>query len=289
MSVLLFYEGTTMRQRCLGIALCLLVFALPSFAKAPPKPKAPPAGASLDADKLAPGVFAGTVMNPPGADRMFTINVSYQKLQLKPGQNLNRTNQQLQRQYNHIMQLQNQLNHPSRRHNPSGTMQQLQNAMVQFQVQAARAQANMFQVVNATQKVDFQAEEAVKVRVNYLPEQFDDKGNIKKYSKEELAELKGKDKNLPGYESSIDNLTNGQIVQVTLGVHKKPKPATVLNTSTADKDKDKDKDKDAEKDTSKDKDKDTTTQHKLQVRMIVILKDGASPSNSTKPGKSKNK
>ena len=183
-----------------------------------------PATSSLDADKLAPGVFTGTVMSVPDSDRILSLNITYQKLQLKSGQNLNRSNQQLQRKYNHIMQLQNRLMHPSYRHNPFGTMQQLQNALVQFQVQSARAQANMFHVVNAAQKVDFQAEENVKVRIKALPEQFDDKGNIKTYTKEELAELKGKDKNLPGYESSLDKLQNGQIVQVTLGVHKKPKP-----------------------------------------------------------------
>ncbi len=132
----------------------------------------------------------------------------------------------------------------------------------------------MFHVVNAAQKVDFQAEENVKVRIKALPEQFDDKGNIKTYTKEELAELKGKDKNLPGYESSLDKLQNGQIVQVTLGVHKKPKPVAPPAASPAvEKDKDKDKDADKETDASKDKDKDATSQHKLQVRMIVILKD----------------
>jgi hypothetical protein len=73
--------------------------------------------------------------------------------------------------------------------------------------------------------VEFQAKDDVKVRTMNLPEQFDEKGNIKKYTKQELAELKGKDKNLPGYESSIEKLEVGQVAKVTLVLVSK-KPAT---------------------------------------------------------------
>ena len=286
-------------RSCFGIGfLSLIVGSIASIDAAPPKK---PPQATMDADKLSPGVFGGTVVSIPDPDRMFTVNVSYQKLQLKPGQNLNRANQGLQRQYNHIVQLQNQMMRPPRRgHNPMQIMQQLQNAMNQFQIQQAQAQANMFQVVNATQKVDFQVAENVKVRVKDLPEQFDDKGNIKKYTKDELAELKGKDKNLPGYESSIDALKPGQMVQVKLVVHKKPRPATSSSSSSASKDKDADKeiatDKDKPKEPAKDKPKEpakdkeeASVEHKLQVVTIVIVKDSDSTQASTNPAKNKKK
>ncbi len=260
-----------MRMRCLVMVAGLLALGCASVLAAPPK--GPPA---LDADKLAPGVFTGTIVSTPNTDRLFTLNVTYQKLQLRPGQNLGRTNANLQRQYNHIIQLQNQLMNPGRHRNPVALMQQLQNAMVNFEVQMARAEANLFQVVSATQKVEFQAEENVKVRIKDLPEDFDDKGNIKKYTREELAELKGKDKNLPGYESSIDALKVGQVVQVTLGAHKKPRQGA---PSSASKNKDADSDKDSEKE--------VTNQHKMQVKMIVILKDGPSSGNATRPSANK--
>jgi hypothetical protein len=262
-----------MGKRFLGIGLFLVGVGLVAAVDAAPKP--PPNQPAIDADKLAPGVFTGTVVSTPDSDRMLTLNVTYQKVQLRPGQNPGRANQNLQRQYNHIVQLQNQLARPGRHHNPVATMHQLQNAVAQLQIQAARTQANMYQTVTTTQKVDFQVEENVKVRTAELPQAFDDKGEIKKYTKEELKELKGADKNLPGYESSIDNLKVGQTVQVTLAVHKKPasKPAAAI----ADKDKEKDKDSDADKD----KDRDTATQHKMQVRMIVILKESDAPANST--------
>jgi hypothetical protein len=257
-----------MRMRCSVMVAGILALGWASALAAPPK--GPPA---LDADKLAPGVFSGTIVTTPDTDRLFTLNVTYQKLQLRPGQNLGRTNANLQRQYNHIVQLQNQMMNPGRR-NPVALMQQLQNAMVNFEVQQARAEANLFQVVTATQKVEFQAEENVKVRIKDLPQDFDDKGNIKKYTREELAELKGKDKNLPGYESSIDALKVGQVVQVTLGAHKKPRPSSSSSTSVS-------KNKDADSDKDKDSEKESTNQHKMQVKMIVILKDGPSSGSTT--------
>ena len=256
-----------MRMCCLAMVGGVLALGWASALAAPPKGPPP-----LDADKLAPGVFTGTIVSTPDTDRLFTLNVTYQKLQLRPGQNLGRTNANLQRQYNHIVQLQNQLMNPGRHRNPIALMQQLQNAMVNFQVQEARAEANLFQVVAATQKVEFQAEENLKVRIKDLPEDFDDKGNIKKYTREELAELKGKDKNLPGYESSIDALKVGQSVQVTLGAHKKPRPGSSSSASAS-------KNKNAESD--KDSEKESTNQHKMQVKMIVILKDGGAPGNTT--------
>jgi hypothetical protein len=293
-------------RSCFGIGFLLSILGVVAATNAAP-PKAPPAQASLDADKLAPGAFAGTVVSIPNSERVITVEVVYQKIQLKPGQNLGRANQNLQREYNHIMQLQAQMMRPPSRgsrghpgHNPMQTMQQLQNAMVQFQNNVARTQANMFQVINAKQKVDFQMEENVKVRMLQLPEQFDDKGNIKQYTREEKDELKGKDKKLPGYESSIDSLKPGQIVQVVLAVHKKPRP-TPPSSSTADKTKDSEKDKvkeiatdkpkDNVKDTPKEveKDKDMTVQHRLQVRTIVIVKDSDSSASPSNPSKKKRK
>jgi len=262
----------------IGMIMCVVSLAAATNAARPDSP----AQSTLDADKLPPGWFTGTVVSVPNTDRMCTLNVAYQKLQLKPGQNLARANQGLQLQYNRILRLQNQLMRPpSRGQNPMQTMQQLQNAMMQFQIQLARTEANMFQVVNAAQKVDFQVEENVKVRIKTLPEPFDEKGNIKKYSGEELAALKGKDKYLPGYESSIENLKPGQIVQVKLSQHKKPR-----QTSTSGKDDAKETKK--EKHAAGEKRKDASTEHKNQVGLIVILKDNDAEPSATTPVKSRN-
>ncbi len=267
-----------MYQRYWGFALYLLFLGWAATNAA--DTKVPPTPPVLDSDKLAPGTFAGTITSVPNAERVFTVNVAYQKIQLKPGQNLGRTNANLQREYNRIVQLQNQLMHPSRRRNPFGTMQQLERAIVQFQVQLARAEANLFQVIPATQKVEFQAEENVKVRNKHLPEEYDEKGNIKHYTAAELVKLKGKDHDLPGYESSVENLKVGQLVQVTLRVHRKtaethPSSSSASSSSSA---------------ADKERSEESIPQHRLQVRMIMILKeDGATLVTPPPPSKSKNK
>jgi hypothetical protein len=276
-------------RSCFGIGFLLIVMASIATTDAAP-PKTQPK-ASMDADQLKPGVFAGTVVSIPNPDRMFTVNVTYQKIQLKPGQNPNQANQNLRNEYNRIVQLQAQaMRPPGRGHNPMHAMQQLQGAVVKFQNDMARTQANMFQVVNATQRVDFQVAENVKVRMNDLPENFDEKGNIKRYTKEETAQFKGKDKNLPGYESSLDALKPGQIVKLALVVHKKPKSSSTSSSSpgkeiTTEKAKAKETAKEAPKETPGE----ASVEHKLQVVTILILKDSDAPPAATNPGKNKKK
>jgi hypothetical protein len=151
----------------------------------------------------------------------------------------------------------------------------------------------MYQVVKVTRAFDFQAAENVKVRIKDLPERFDDKGKVKKYTAAERSQLKGKDKNLIGYESSPGALQPGQVVLVALRAYRKPAPArkaavpeVAAQNKNAAQVKDADKDKDAEKD--EDKETDAAIQHKMQVRMILILQDAnSSPNSATVPKKNK--
>ncbi len=298
----------------------LICGGLASVEAAAPNPKAKPKTAqtlpSVDGDKLPPGQFAGTVVNLPGSDRMFTLKITYPEVRLKPGAKMPNLNNMHARGMHQTLQQMHQAQqtrggrgyHRGGHYSALSNMMHMQQMYVQGQQRMAQAMAraqqkelqllqqeiraiqNMYQVVPATRNFDFQAEETVKVRIKDLPEQFDDKGNIKSYTAQEKSELKGKDKTLVGYESSIDNLKVGQIVLVSLRVHKDPKPANKLIASVAsNKDQDADKDKDAEKD--KDKDADASVQHKMQVRLILIVKDSDAPQYSTTaaPKKKKNK
>jgi hypothetical protein len=110
--------------------------------------------------------------------------------------------------------------------------------------------------------VEFQGSETVKVRTMVLPEQFDDKGKPKKYTREELATLKGKDTHLPGYESSLEKLETGQKLRVRFS----PKKAPSTKPKEADPDKDAVPEKDAKDPTEK----------KTQVKVIVILEEAPS-------------
>jgi len=156
-----------------------------------------------------------------------------------------------------------------------------QNALAQYIVQAS-AQANAaivtairragtgipsgYKLVKAVIPIEFQATETVKVRTLVLPDQFDEKGNPMKYTKAQLAELKGKDNTLPGYESSIDKLQAGQKLRVTLAAAAKPKKAA-----------DKDVDKDAALDPEGEK--------KKQVKLVVILAESTGDTAAAKVGK----
>lgn len=56
---------------------------------------------------------------------------------------------------------------------------------------------------------------------------FDEKGNIKTYSAQELKEKKGPG-NLPGYTAERDELRTGQVIEAFLGPGKNGKPQVVM-------------------------------------------------------------
>jgi hypothetical protein len=264
-----------MRLRSLGL---ILLAVLVGTLVATDVPAAPKPATTVDAAQLPAGQIAGQVVSLPDSDRMMTVAVTYPQVVPNPKF---KGAPNVQRQYNHVLQLQAQLNNPKNR-NRAHTMQQMQQALVQLQTQLVQAQMNAVKVTNVTANVDFQVAEDVKVRTAQPPVAFDDKGNIKKYTREELKELKGKDPSLPGYESSPDALKVGQVVQVTLAAHHTPKTAASEKAKDADKEKEKDADKPKEvaKDAPKVADKDKDHEKKMQVRLIVILDDGSSSDTS---------
>jgi hypothetical protein len=75
--------------------------------------------------------------------------------------------------------------------------------------------------------------EGVKIRTLKLPPKFDAQGKPQQYTKEELADLKGSDRKLPGYKAEFESLKAGEIVRVELARRKGGKEA-----ATADADKD---------------------------------------------------
>jgi hypothetical protein len=89
-----------------------------------------------------------------------------------------------------------------------------------------------------TAHVDFELETDgdTIIRTEVLAEQYDDKGKPKKFTKEELKELKG-DPKLPGYKAEYGDVKQGEIVKV---VFAKPKEADKKDDTDKKKD-DKDK------------------------------------------------
>lgn len=283
------------------LALC---WVCPSDA-APPNPKAAqPAAAG---DQLPPGQFAGVLVSAPNAERMFTLKITYPEIRLKQGArlpaggNIRPQVQNMAREVQQMHRLQQQMARNMHQHHAIHNMMQMQQAYMQMQMNQQRLAAqetqlmarieqqevraelqllrrqiqairNMYQVVQVSRNFDFQAAESVKVRLKDPPERFDDKGKAKKYSRQELSDLKGKDKNLPGYESTVDSLKPGQTVLVVLRAYKKPATTAVKKTA---------------KNPDKIEDRETTIQHKMQVRTIVILRDGPTPQKTQLQAKKK--
>jgi hypothetical protein len=109
----------------------------------------------------------------------------------------------------------------------------------------------------------------VQVRTMQLPVQFDDKGKPKKYTSDELKELRGPNRNLPGYKSDYDSLKTGQIITVAF---RRPQHTGSAPSKEGDKDKEKEKEKE------KKAEADATP----RVSLIVILSDGDSAAAARK-------
>jgi hypothetical protein len=266
-------EDQIMLRRVLGLASVVAAAGVLLIVTA----SAGAAGGTVDASLLPAGEFEGVLRSVPGTDRMFTLTVSVPQVTVNPNV---RANYNLQSHINNVLSIQRRM--LSSKH-PGNYVGQLQGAVIRLQQQAAIAQANAVRVHTVTQHIEFQAAEDVKVRTLKAPEVFDDKGKIRKHTPEELKQLKGKNPNLIGYESSLEAMAKGQVVRVTLASH---------HSSSGDKgkpDAEKDKDPAAEKDKNPDKKKPAgegdLSEKKMQVRMIVIASEGGSAGRSDSPGK----
>lgn len=90
------------------------------------------------------------------------------------------------------------------------------NRIRQYQLDLARRQNDVF----VMQEIELQAAEDIRVRTNFPPVVYDDKGFLKKWTVAELRKLRGNSK-LPGYPTEFDSLRPGQVVSVYLA---KPDP-----------------------------------------------------------------
>jgi len=99
---------------------------------------------------------------------------------------------------------------------PNQRIQAIRNAQQKY----LQAQQKLYTTEN--KEIELQTIDEVKVRTANPPERFDEKGQVKRYTAQELRELKGTDRH-PGYPAEFGDLHEGQIVTVTL-VRKKDAP-----------------------------------------------------------------
>jgi hypothetical protein len=70
--------------------------------------------------------------------------------------------------------------------------------------------------VNDWKELEIPLKETTKFRFKEPVEAFDDKGNIKVYTQQDLKKLKGSNPNLPGYEAKPENIIPGHLVTISL-------------------------------------------------------------------------
>ena len=194
--------------------LAVLVFAAPLHAADEPKKEEPK---KEDAVKLVRiGQLVGTVQAFGGSSQNLTVRVPVRYLEPNPQAQatLARQQQEWVRRQQQIMTIRN----------PWQRQQQLAQLIQEAQQQALQAERDMFRVKETHQDVELEPADDVKVRVPQPLEAFDDKGNVKVYTPQELKELRGKDK-LPGYPADLSNVQTGQTVYVVVARKKLPKDA----------------------------------------------------------------
>jgi hypothetical protein len=162
----------------------------------------------------------------------------------RSGYNMQHQMASMMHRYQQIMMNRNPIQREQEMMQLSMQMQQMEmRAMMQMQMQAQRvqvqeaqqmarimqqvAQANSnpnnqpFKIVTTQKDFDLELQDNATVRKMYLGTEYDDTGNVKKYTKAELAELRGKDSAKPGYSAKLEDLQPGQEVALYLTPPKK--------------------------------------------------------------------
>jgi hypothetical protein len=239
-------------KRAFGLAglLAALLLGLPVVAA--DKKNNPPAKDASDQDYKALAdahTVTGKLASVGGSDKSINLRVEYPVLEANPnakGVTGNALN---------VLRLQEEI---MRTQNPILRAQRLQ----RLEVELARMQTKELNAVKVTRDhKDFDLQSTAGVKVRYLepPVVYDDKGFQKKFTADELKEMKGNDPNVPGYAADFDKLAPGQTVRVTVV---RPKA-------------------------DKAKDKDAADDHKPQASMIVIVAEAPASAAPAKGKKNK--
>ena len=233
----------------------------------------------VEAEKiLPPGTYAGKILTLSG--NLFTLRIEYQTLELKPGyrppRNANRQVQNLINQQSKLAQLQMKAQTARTPKQYASYMRQIQQQTANLQNQAlrlsAQPQQSPFRLVQRHQDVEMEMAVDVKIRTDFLPVAYDDMGDPKKYTKEEIKELKGPNPKERGYKAELDALKVGQEVSVTMARVKEKKELDTDPPTTDAKDDKKDKKDPAAKD-AKDEKKDPAAKDVKDEKKDPAAKD----------------
>jgi hypothetical protein len=167
-----------------------------------------------------------------GLGQLLTLKVDYPTLEPKSAQALQkymqnrlRQEQQAQREYQNILRIRN----------PARQQQRLEQLLARLEQQANTARdPRQSPLKTVTNSVTFElpVRADVKIARAYVAVEYDDKGEVKQYTAEELK--KKRDPHMPGYTAQLDDLQPGQMVKVYLS---RPKSADKKNPKAKDQGK----------------------------------------------------
>jgi hypothetical protein len=192
--------------------LVLLGVAWPALAADAPKDGDKPEPKDQPAEKTVPlGQVTGVLENTGGSQKVLSLEVTQQYLEVNPGaeEHLAREQRDLLRRQQEILRTRNPV---ARQRAMAGLIRDLQRMQVN--------QQNLFHVKEVKKEIEVVPADDVKVRSLQPPLAYDEKGYPKKYTPQELKEMRG-DGKLPGYTSDLDSLQPGQVVVAYLA-RKKP-------------------------------------------------------------------
>lgn len=187
--------------------------------------------------------------------------------------------------YNRMMQDMQRLatsRNPRQAQQQLNNMMNLQNRIASDMVRAMNLNPNNppFIQKHHIKDFDFDTEEKIVYRKMFLPQEYDDTGNLKKYTKEEIKKLRGDNKPKDSYSATASEFHPGQGVWVYLNPPKKASSSSSSSSSSA-----KAKDNDEKQTDAKDAKDDTVP--RPTVKMLVIYQEGSLPANSQNTKKKK--
>jgi hypothetical protein len=187
--------------------LLVPVLGLPAFGADPPKAGEKPAAA----ESLVPlGELTGVLKNTAGSEAGFTLHITLTYVESSPGAAL----AQLRDQEGMLLR-QRQI--VTERNPVQRTLEMI--ALVQEVQHIQYNWRSPFGVKQIEQDIEIRPARDMKVRSLQPPAAFDEKGNPRKYTPQELKELRGNGK-LPGYAADPSGLQDGQVVTIRLARRK---------------------------------------------------------------------
>lgn len=187
---------TAIAAAALALLLAPALVAADDKDKKDPAPDAKKDDPTTNTEKtIKAGTVAGKVVGVNGTSKSLTIDITYEYAVTNEGE------------VTAVANAENSLRAAIARRDLAGVA----NAQRDIAYHQARTQ----KMERKTQKKDFTSTDDAKVRLTDPPPAYDDKGNIRKRTPEELRALKG-DSKLPGYGADWNDLRQGDVVRLTL-------------------------------------------------------------------------